>query len=43
MTGVINKCMVFIGIVYTASGFLGYWRYGEMTLASLTLNLPSDT
>jgi solute carrier family 36 (proton-coupled amino acid transporter) len=39
VTGVLNVSMVIASTVYVAIGILGYWRYGEDTLGSITLNL----
>lgn len=38
--GVLNVGMVFVTIVFTAFGFVGYLKWGEQTAGSLTLNLP---
>lgn len=40
--GVLNIGMTVITILYIGMGFLGYWRYGENSLASITLNLPQN-
>lgn len=40
--GVLNIGMVFVTGIFISFGFLGYWKYGELTEPSLTLNLPSD-
>ncbi|KAK4872816.1 hypothetical protein RN001_014845 [Aquatica leii] len=37
--GVLNIAMFFITLLYVGMGFLGYWRYGEETRSSITLNL----
>lgn len=42
-TGVLNRGMVTIVILYVAIGFLGYLQYGDKSAGSVTLNLPSDT
>jgi hypothetical protein len=26
--------------IFISFGFIGYWKYGELTAPSLTLNLP---
>ena len=39
--GVLNTSMVIVGCLYTAVGFFGYLKYGNDTLGSITLNLPS--
>ncbi|XP_054261216.1 proton-coupled amino acid transporter-like protein CG1139 isoform X3 [Macrosteles quadrilineatus] len=41
LTGVLNTGMVIVACLYTAVGFFGYLKYGELTkLGSITLNLP---
>jgi solute carrier family 36 (proton-coupled amino acid transporter) len=40
--GVLNVGMVLVTIIYLLLGTIGYWRYGENSAASLTLNLPAD-
>lgn len=40
--GVLNVGMVFVTFIYIVIGFIGYWKYGEETQGSLTLNLPTD-
>lgn len=40
--GVLNQAMVSIIILYVGMGFFGYLRYGEGSMGSITLNLPSD-
>lgn len=40
--GVLNIAMFFIVILYVGMGFLGYWRYGDESLPSITLNFPSE-
>ncbi|XP_070508032.1 proton-coupled amino acid transporter-like protein CG1139 [Chironomus tepperi] len=42
LLGVMNVGMVLVSIIYLFVGFFGYWKYGEATAASLTLNLPVD-
>ncbi|XP_026672201.1 proton-coupled amino acid transporter-like protein pathetic [Ceratina calcarata] len=37
--GVLNTGMFFVVLLYSTVGFFGYWRYGEDTKASITLNL----
>lgn len=36
--GVLNTGMFFVVLLYSTVGFFGYWRYGEDTKASITLN-----
>lgn len=38
--GVLNLGMVVVSTLLACCGFLGYWRWGEQTEGSLTLNLP---
>lgn len=40
--GVLNVGMVVATIIYISIGVLGYWRYGENTLGSITLNLKTS-
>lgn len=40
--GVLNIAMVTIVIPYIVVGFMGYWKYGDGTKSSITLNLPSN-
>lgn len=40
--GVLNKGMAGVTLVYIMLGFLGYLRYGDATLDSIPLNLPTD-
>lgn len=40
--GVLNVGMVIATSVYLSIGILGYWRYGEDTLGSITLNLDKE-
>ena len=39
-SGVLNVGMVFVTLIYAVIGSIGYWKYGEETEGSLTLNLP---
>lgn len=38
--GVLNFGMAFVVSLYAIIGFLGYWRFGDRTEGSITLNLP---
>merc|ERR1711892_394519 len=38
--GVLNTSMITIAALYVGMGFFGYLKYGELTAASITLNLP---
>lgn len=40
--GVLNIGMVFVSGIFISFGAVGYWKYGEDTAASLTLNLPIE-
>lgn len=40
--GVLNVAMFFITLTYVGIGFLGYWKYGELTKSSITLNFPPN-
>lgn len=40
--GVLNVGMVFVTAIYIIIGVIGYWKYGDDTKASLTLNLPTQ-
>jgi solute carrier family 36 (proton-coupled amino acid transporter) len=42
VVGVLNVGMVFVTGIYVSFGAIGYWKYGEATEGSLTLNLPTD-
>ncbi|XP_053623801.1 proton-coupled amino acid transporter-like protein CG1139 [Plodia interpunctella] len=41
--GVLNRAMITIVLLYVGMGLFGYMQYGDKALASITLNLPSDT
>ncbi|XP_063239533.1 proton-coupled amino acid transporter-like protein CG1139 [Bacillus rossius redtenbacheri] len=41
-TGVLNKGMSLIVFLYVLVGFVGYVKYGEDTMGSITLNLPTE-
>jgi len=40
--GVLNQGMAGVTLIYIMLGFLGYLKYGDATLGSITLNLPTD-
>lgn len=40
--GVLNKGMSGVTFIYILLGFLGYVRYQDDTLGSITLNLPTE-
>lgn len=40
--GVLNVGMLIVGAIYCSFGAVGYWKYGDETQDSITLNLPSD-
>lgn len=39
--GVLNRGAVFVASTYIVFGFMGYWRYGSLVAASVTLNMPT--
>lgn len=39
-TGVLNRSMVAIVLMYVFMGFFGFVRYGHEAAGSITLNLP---
>jgi len=41
-TGVFNRAMVIIMIIYTGFGLFGFLKYGDDVQGSITLNLPPD-
>ena len=40
--GVLNVGLLTVLFLYVVVGFLGYWRYGKDTEASIVWNIPSD-
>lgn len=40
--GVLNIGMFVVAVLYTTVGFFGYWKYGDETKGSITLNLPTE-
>ncbi|KAL3274754.1 hypothetical protein HHI36_019541 [Cryptolaemus montrouzieri] len=40
--GVLNVGMVFVTVLYVGMGFIGYWKYGDGSQASITLNFPAE-
>ena len=42
LCGVLNQGMSSVTLVYILLGFLGYLKYGDVVLGSVTLNLPKD-
>jgi len=40
--GVLNTGMFFVVLLYSTVGFFGFWKYGDSTRASITLNLPQS-
>lgn len=42
LLGVLNVGMVFVTAIYISFGAIGYWKYGDETQDSLTLNLPTN-
>jgi solute carrier family 36 (proton-coupled amino acid transporter) len=42
VTGVLNVGMTLVTIIFISFGMIGYWKYGDKTEGSLTLNLPKQ-
>ncbi|XP_017781864.1 PREDICTED: proton-coupled amino acid transporter-like protein CG1139 isoform X2 [Nicrophorus vespilloides] len=40
--GVLNIGMTFVILLYASVGFFGFWKYGDDTEGSITLNLPKE-
>ena len=40
--GILNIAMAVVIFLYAVIGFLGYVRFGDVMLGSVTLNLPRD-
>lgn len=40
--GVLNVGLLFATVIYVTIGAVGYWKYGDATEGSLTLNLPTN-
>lgn len=40
--GVLNIGMIIATITCALIGFMGYWKFGDNTKGSVTLNLPLD-
>lgn len=40
--GVLNGAMLVVVVFYTLLGYLGYMRFGDAVMGSITLNLPLD-
>lgn len=40
--GVMNIGMALVTVMYGFVGFFGYWKYGEKSKDSITLELPED-
>lgn len=41
--GVLNVGMIIVGAILVSMGFIGYLKYGENVMGSLTLNFPQDS
>lgn len=42
LCGILNQGMAGVTLSYILIGFLGYLKFGDATLANVTLNLPKD-
>lgn len=42
LCGVLNIGMFIVTGIFISFGAIGYWKFGEETQGSLTLNLPTD-
>nr|CAD7611356.1 unnamed protein product [Timema genevievae] len=42
LCGVLNQGMSGVTLIYIMLGFLGYLKYGDKTMGSITLNLPQE-
>lgn len=42
MFGILNRGMFVVLALYMGLGFFGYWRYGDDSKGSVTLNIPQD-
>ncbi|KAG5681513.1 hypothetical protein PVAND_010939 [Polypedilum vanderplanki] len=40
--GVLHVGMSLVSFIYVLLGFMGYWKFGEQTEGSITLNLPTN-
>jgi len=40
--GVLNVGMTVVCCIFASLGGIGYWKYGDDTESSITLNLPTD-
>ena len=40
--GILNIAMAIVVVLYAVIGFLGYARFGNEVLGSVTLNLPHE-
>lgn len=40
--GILNIATVIIVVPYIVVGFMGYWKHGDHTKGSITLNFPPD-
>ncbi|XP_062554993.1 proton-coupled amino acid transporter-like protein CG1139 [Armigeres subalbatus] len=41
--GVVSQAIAFLSVLYIATGFFGYARFGDSVKTSITLNLPKDS
>lgn len=41
--GVLNLSSLIVTIFYAGFGFLGFWKYGQMTADSISFNIPKNT
>jgi len=40
--GILDRAILLVIISYVTFGLMGYWRYGDETAGSISLNIPTD-